>query len=319
MLDNARASIAENLGVRADEVTFTPSGTHAVHLGLLGLAPHGSHIAATAVEHNSVLHAARWHVTHGGHFSTIPVDRLGRASVDALTALEAEKPVDVLAVQQANHEVGTTQPLAELAAATVGAVFVDACAAGGRAALPSRWDAVALSAHKWGGPPGVGVLLVRKGATWRNPFPGDDRADERATGFENVPAALAAAAALAETSDPDRNARQFALVDQLRARLDALDDIEVLGDPVNRLPHLLSLSSPYLNGEELVSDLDRHGFAVDAGSACRASVLDPSHVLTAMGVLAHGNLRVSIPHDATHAVLESFAVALEDAIAKQRY
>lgn len=319
MLENARASTAETLGVRADEVTFTPSGTHAVHLGLLGLASAGSHIAATAVEHSSVLHAARWHVTHGGHFSTVSVDRLGRASRAALADLEAARPVDVLAVQQANHEVGTTQPVDELAGATNGAIFVDACAAGGRAPLPARWDALALSAHKWGGPPGVGILLVRKGATWRNPFPGDDRADERSTGFENVPAALAAAAALAETHDASRNARQFALLGELRARLDALEDIEVLGDPVDRLPHLLSLSSPYLNGEELVSELDRRGFAVDAGSACRASVLEPSHVLTAMGVLAHGNLRVSIPYDATTDVLERFVSALQDAIAMQRY
>ena len=123
----------------------------------------------------------------------IPVDRLGRVEV----APPAPGTSRASPSRRANHEVGTTQPVSELAAAAGDVpVFTDACASAGRLPLPDGWSAAAASAHKWGGPAGVGVLLVRKGARWRHPFPVDERIDERAPGFENVPAALAAAAAL---------------------------------------------------------------------------------------------------------------------------
>jgi cysteine desulfurase len=295
ILDNAREATAEALGVRADEVTFTPSGTHAVHLGVLGLldgaARSGDALVATAVEHASVMHAGAWHAGHGGRFTTAPVDGTGRVVVD--TVPEAT----VLAVQSANHEVGTVQPVAELADRAP--LFLDACASGGRLPLPEGWSTAALSAHKWGGPAGVGVLLVRKGTRWRNPFPGDDRVEERSTGMENVPGALAAAAALQAVvaEREETNARQSALIDRLRAGVAAIPDTEVVGDAVDRLPHLVTFSFLYVDGEAIVSELDRRGFSVASGSACTASTLEPSHVLTAMGALTHGNLRVSLSRD----------------------
>ena len=126
-------------------------------------------------------------------------------------------------------------------------VFTDACASAGRLPLPDGWSAAAASAHKWGGPAGVGVLLVRKGARWRHPFPVDERIDERAPGFENVPAALAAAAALqAVVAERDEvNVRQHALVDRIRAGVATIADIDVVGDPVDRLPHLVTFSCLY--------------------------------------------------------------------------
>ena len=170
----------------------------------------------------------------------------------------------------------------------------------GRLPLPEGWAAAAGSAHKWGGPAGVGVLLVRKGTRWLSPFPADDRTDERSSGFENVPAALAAAAALqAVVAERDEvNARQFAMVDRIRAAAAAIPDTEVVGDPVDRLPHLVTFSCLYVNGEQIVQALDRRGFGVASGSACTASTLEPSHVLAAMGALTHGNVRVSLdPRD----------------------
>ena len=300
LLDNARASVAESLGVRPDEVTFTPSGTHAVHLGLLGLrsgsAVAGGRLLHSAVEHQAVIHAARW---TGDPVEALAVDPAGRL---------AERPepagAAVVAVQSANHEVGTLQPVAEVAAG-LGEVplFMDACASMGRAPLPEGWAAAAGSAHKWGGPAGVGVLLVRKGARWRHPFPADDRGDDRATGFENVPAALAAAAALQAVVEEREqvNARHFALVDRLRTRLAEIPDTEVVGHPTDRLPHLVTFSCLYVDGEALVTALDRHGFAVASGSACTASTLEPSHVLAAMGALTHGNVRLSLTRDTTAA------------------
>ncbi|MCW2797748.1 aminotransferase class V-fold PLP-dependent enzyme [Nocardioides sp.] len=319
LLDNAREVVADCLGVRPDEVTFTPSGTDAVHRGLLGLlagrARVGSTLVHSAVEHSAVLHAADW--AERVEAVAVPVDRLGRVAVEDLARAAAHPGVAAAAVQSANHEVGTIQLVDEIAEA-LGEVplFVDACASAGRLPLPGGWAVAAASAHKWGGPAGVGVLLVRKGARWRNPFPGDDRIDERSTGFENVPAALAAAAALrAVTAERDEvNTRQSALIDSVRAAAAAISDTEVVGDSTDRLPHLVTFSCLYVDGEALVHALDRHGFGVASGSACTASTLTPSHVLEAMGALTHGNVRVSLSRDTTSAEVAAFLSVLPEVV-----
>jgi cysteine desulfurase len=319
LLDNARAAVAEALEVRPDEVSFTASGTAAVHLGLLGLhrgAREGGLIAHTAVEHSAVLHAARWTAREAGEPIEIPVDQFGRVEV-----APPSRRTSVIAVQTANHEVGTTQPVSEVAAAAGDVpVFTDACASAGRLPLPGGWAAAAASAHKWGGPAGVGVLLVRKGARWRHPFPVDERIDDRAPGFENVPAALAAAAALqAVVAEREEvGARQRALVDRLRASVAVISDVDVVGDPVGRLPHLVTFSCLYVEGESLVTELDKLGFGVASGSACTASTLTPSHVLAAMGALTHGNVRLSLSRDTTEAEVDAFLAALPGLVERLR-
>ena len=325
MLDNARAVVAECLGVRADEVTFTPSGTHACHLGVLGLLAgrtrHGDLLLVSSVEHSSVLHAGAWHAGRGGSFEKIGVDRNGRVGSDTLSAATAEFGAPaVIALQSANPEVGACQPVTEVAAANDAPLFVDACASVGHLPLPEGWAAAAASAHKWGGPPGVGVLLVRKSARWRNPFPGDERVDERATGFENVPGALAAAAALRATTEEQsgRAQRQLALTSALADAARAIPDTEVFLAPGERLPHLVAFSCLYVDGEALVSGLDRLGFAVASGSACTASTLEPSHVLAAMGALTHGNVRVSLGPDTDPAEVHRLARELPGLVGRLR-
>ncbi len=189
----------------------------------------------------------------------------------------------------------------------------------GRLPLPSGWAAAAGSAHKWGGPAGVGVLLVPR-ARWRNPFPGDDRVDERSTGFENIPAVLAAAALQAVVAEREEvNTRHHELVDVVRRRVAAeVPDVEVVGDPVRRLPHLVTFSCLYVDGEALVTELDRRGYGIASGSACTASTLAPSHVLEAMGVLTHGNVRLSLQREATRADVDAFCDALPDVVAEIR-
>ena len=325
MLDNARAVVAECLGARPDEVTFTPSGTHAVHLGVLGLlagrARHSDLLVCSSVEHSAVLHAGSWHAARGGRFETVPVDRHGRVSPAAVAAAVAEhgEPA-VVAVQSANPEVGVLQPVDGIAEAVVAPLFVDACASAGRLPLPAGWAAAAASAHKWGGPAGVGVLLVRRSARWRNPFPGDERVDERAIGFENVPAALAAAAALRASLEEHRTltAEHLAITASLADAVRAIPDTEVFLAPDDRLPHVLAFSCLYVDGEALVTELDRLGFAVASGSACTASTLEPSHVLAAMGALTHGNVRISLGRDTDPADVRRLAGVLPGLVERLR-
>lgn len=321
LLDNARAVVAECLGLRPDEVTFTSSGTDAVHRGLLGLlaarAGRGAGLVHSAVEHSAVLHAAAW--ASGQESTSVGVDRLGRVS--PADFVSRASGAAVAALQSANHEVGTVQPVTEVATALDDVpLFVDACASAGRLPLPEGWSALAASAHKWGGPAGVGVLAVRKGARWRNPFPADDRVDERASGFENIPAALAAAAALQAlvAEREDLNARHTALIDRIRASVAEIPDVEIAGDPVDRLPHLVTFSCLYVDGEALVSELDRRGFGVASGSACTASTLEPSHVLAAMGVLTHGNVRVSLTRSTTVEDVDAFLATLPGVVEQIR-
>lgn len=330
ILDNAREATAAALGVRRDEVTFTASGTDAVHRGLLGLVTgrrRGARVLRSAVEHSSVVHACDWAETMlDTTTEVLPVDRFGRvapASVAAALSGLEDPTRATIAVQTANHEVGTLQPvdeIAEVAAADRAPLFVDACASIGRLPLPDSWSVAAGSAHKWGGPAGLGLLLVRKGSPWRNAFPVDDRADERGSGFENVPAALAAAAALqamvAERSEA--TARQRALIDRVRQAVAAIPDVEVVGDPVARLPHLVTFSCLYVDGEALVTELDRAGFGVASGSACTASTLAPSHVLEAMGVLTHGNVRLSLARTTSEDEVDRFLATLPDVVRRIR-
>lgn len=320
LLDNARAVVAEALDVRPDEVTFTSSGTEAVHRGLLGLArarrAHGDVLVHPEVEHSAVRHAATW----GGTPRLVGVGPTAAVDADELAAACRGDDVAVCALQSANHEVGTLQPVDALRLPPDVPLFVDACASMGRLPLPGGWSALAGSAHTWGGPAGVGVLLVRRGTRWESPFPEDDRVDHRTAGFENVPAALAAAAAL-QAVVADRaatNARQRAQVDRIRAAAAALPDTEVVGDPVARLPHLVTFSCLYVNGEALVTELDRRGYGVASGSACTASTLEPSHVLAAMGALTHGNLRVSVTRETTDAAVDGFCAVLPEVVAGLR-
>jgi cysteine desulfurase len=228
------------------------------------------------------------------------------------------------ALQSANHEVGTRQPLAEAAEACLAAgvpLVVDAAASVGHDVVPAGWSALTASAHKWGGPAGVGLLAVRKGTRLAPVWPVEEREDGLSPGHPDIPAALAAAAALQarmkEAEELDQ--RHRAWIDELRRRVAAdLSDVEVVGDPDDRLPHILTFSCLYVDGEALVTALDAEGFAVSSGSACTASTLRPSHVLAAMGVLTHGNVRVSLSRTTTYDEVDRFATVLPGLVRRIR-
>jgi cysteine desulfurase len=326
LLDGAREAVAGVLGARADEVTFCASGTQAAQLavlgGLAGRRRAGTRFVHSAVEHSCVLHAAEQHVAAGGTAHSVPVDRQGRVDVDAFaTALDGAA---LASLMTANHEVGTRQPVTEVARLCRERgvpLHTDAAQSAGREPIPAGWSLLSASAHKWGGPPGVGVLVVRTGTRWRSPLPADERERGRVPGFENVPAAVAAAAALqAVAAEADAEAsRLSALVDRIRHTVAAtVPDVEIVGDPTDRLPHLVTFSCLYVDGETLLHELDRRGFAVSSGSSCTSSTLTPSHVLEAMGVLSHGNVRVSLHRDTTAADVDRFLAVLPGIVAEQR-
>jgi cysteine desulfurase len=166
----------------------------------------------------------------------------------------------------------------------------------------------------------VGILLVRHGARWRSALPTDERTDPRVAGLENVPGALAAAAALQATITErgSENPLLDRLVERIRGSVARLPDVEVVGDPQRRLPHVVTFSCLYLDGEQLVRALDQHGFSVGSGSACTAATVRPSHVLEAMGVLTHGNVRVSLARGTTEEQVERFLAVLPGVLERMR-
>ncbi|MCG8971270.1 cysteine desulfurase/sulfurtransferase TusA family protein [Streptomyces sp. CL12-4] len=327
LLDAAREAAAEAVGCRADELVFTPSGTRAVHAGVAGaLAGRrrvGRHLIVSAVEHSSVLHAAEVHEQDGGTVAQVPVDRTGAVDPAAYAAALGGDTA-LACLQSANHEVGTEQPVTEVAEACRAAgvpLLVDAAQSLGWGKVAGDWSLLTASAHKWGGPSGVGLLVVRKGVRFAPQGPGDERESGRAPGFENLPAIVAAAASLravrAEAAEEATRLRE--LTERIRARVPALvPDVEVVGDPARRLPGVVTFSCLYVDGETLLHELDRAGFSVSSGSSCTSSTLTPSHVLRAMGVLSEGNVRVSLPPGTPAEDVERFLEVLPGTVAAVR-
>lgn len=313
LLDASLEVLAEAMNARPDELHLTSGGTEAAHLAINGVQRTGT-VVHSAVEHSAVIKAAQ------GRAHVVPVDLLGRvdagAFAAAVRAATTTGDVAVAALQSANHEVGTTQPVAEVAAACRDAgvpLYVDAAQSVGRQAVPGGWSLLSASARKWGGPAGVGVLAVRKGTRWADPRPMAPPV--------NVPLVVGAAAAVrAVVAEAEATSRRLrALVDRVRAGLvAAVTDIEVVGDPVDRLPHIVTFSCLYVDGEALLHGLAREGFAVSSGSACTADTLRPSHVLAAMGVLTHGNVRVSLHRETTDDEVDRFLAVVPQVVARLR-
>ncbi|MEW2291521.1 aminotransferase class V-fold PLP-dependent enzyme [Streptomyces sp. NPDC006743] len=327
LLDAAREAAAAAVGCRPDELVFTSSGTRAVHTGVAGaLAGRrrvGRHLIVSSVEHSSVLHSAEAHEADGGTVTRVAVDRGGAVSAASYErALRADTALACL--QSANHEVGTEQPVAEVAEVCRAAgvpLLVDAAQSLGWGPVGGGWSLLTASAHKWGGPPGVGLLVVRKGVRFALRGPVDERESGRAAGFENLPAIVAAAASLravrAEAAAEAVRLRE--LTERIRARVPrSVPDVEVVGDPVRRLPGVVTFSCLYVDGETLLHELDREGFSVSSGSSCTSSTLTPSHVLKAMGVLSEGNVRVSLPAGTPEEDVERFLSVLPGVVAGVR-
>ena len=302
VLDAARSVLAGLLGVRPDDVSFPPDHIAALHAAVLGCTAPGADpagpVVVSAVEHSAVLHAAAWGPTY---VRTVGVDRNGHVDLDGLR--RAAEGARLVCVQHANVEIGTVQDLAAAHAVCreVGVpLLVDAGASLGHLPVPTGWDVLVGSPRAWGSVPGAAVLAVRPGVRWRAHEPGEAGASRRPgehAGSLDVPAVLAAAVTLQGLASGPLGEEdpRHALVDRVRIAAGLVPDTVVVGDPVRRLPHVLTLSALYIPGEELLRGLDAEGFSVGSGSACTADTLRPSHVLAAVGALTHGNLRLGLP------------------------
>jgi cysteine desulfurase len=327
LLENARRTVAAKLAADRAGIVFTSGGTEANNLAILGLVRglDGArrHVITTAIEHPSVLEACRQLEREGVSLSVIPVDRTGRvAAADVLAAIREETVL--VTVMHANNEVGTLQPLGEIAAAVrqaresgrpiwfhsdgvqaFGKVPVDVGALG--------VDLYSVSSHKIYAPKGTGVLWVRKGIPLRGIAFGGRHERERRAGTENVAGAVALARATELTGFAD--GRHLSRLRDLfeDTVLAELPDAEVNGDPAQRLPNVSNLLIPGVAGESMVIALDLKGFAVSSGAACSSGSVEPSPVLLAMG-RSHDDARSSVRFSLGSGNDEAEVVALAAAV-----
>ena len=312
-VETAREQVAALVGARSREVVFTSGATESIAMAAWGARDRGRHSVVTAVEHSAVRDTAA-----RGPMTVVPVDRAGRVDPDqVLDAVTGE--TGVVHVQWGNHEVGTTQPVEEIVARCRERdllVHVDAAQAVGHVPVSFSTlgaDLVSVSAHKFGGPPGVGALLVRRGLRLAPLLLGGDQERARRAGTENVPAIAgfgAAAAALSPDRLVDEGRLARRLTDRLVAEVTRVAGIRAYGDPDDRLPHITCFGLDDIEPQAVLLGLDRAGIAAHSGSACSSESLEPSPVLEAMGVDAHRSLRLSVGWDSTDAAVDAVVDSL---------
>ncbi|MER5260574.1 cysteine desulfurase family protein [Actinosynnema sp. NPDC002837] len=335
LVEEAREDIADALGARPSEVIFTSGGTESDNLAVKGVywarrTSRRRRVVASSVEHHAVLDAVQWLVEHeGAEVTWLEPDGLGRIRPEALRdALDDD--VALVTAMWANNEVGTINPVRELAALAadravpfhtdavqaVGAVPVDFTDSGA--------SALTLTGHKLGGPYGVGVLLLGRDVATTPVLHGGGQEREVRSGTLDVPSIVALAAAVrhAVSHQVEAAAELAALRDELVASVRrVVPDVEVNGDPVHRLPGNAHLTFPGCEGDSLLMLLDAKGVECSTGSACTAGVAQPSHVLLAMGVdpvLARGSLRFSLGHTSTAADVRELAEVIGPVVDRAR-
>ncbi|HUG41374.1 MAG TPA: cysteine desulfurase family protein [Longimicrobiales bacterium] len=326
-LEEARARVAAAIGATPREIVFTSGGTEADNLAVLGRWRAGAGgVAISAVEHSAVRAPAAAAAREGAALTTLAVDGEGRLDPGGLEEA-LEQDLAVVSVMWGNNETGTLQPVrqvAELCAARGVPFHTDAVQAVGH--VPVRVDEVgcsllSMSAHKFGGPPGVGALFVRAGTSLTPLVSGGGQERGVRAGTSNVPGALGLAVALERAvRDLGREAGRLAgLRDRLRTRIEAASpELHVNGGGADRLPHILSVGLDGVPADVLMASLDTAGLAVSAGSACHSGASEPSHVLVAMGRVSDAIVRFSFGWSSTAADVDRAAATFLEILERAR-
>ena len=302
LLNEARETFAGHLGVRSDEITFLGEPNIGFHLGISGLMSEKNRLIYSAIDRMEVFAIAK-------NFASeqLQVSGTGQIEFENLTS------GDVVALQLCNRETGTIQSARPAGSA---GLFVDATASGTRIALPENWSTALWDSTSWAGPSGLGVFALSKKANWRNPLPHlDNRVNPGPT---SLPLIVASALAIDSWVADEKN---------LAAKIEAINT-EICSYIATNIPdadlapggaaHLISASFLYVNAEQLVTALADKGFAVDSGSACNATNMQPSHVLAALGLLTQGNIRLTIHHATSFEEVKDFLQTLAQTVSDLR-
>ena len=309
-IDEARAQIAQILNCQPKEIIFTSCGTESDNLAIRGVAfknrDKGNHIITSSVEHHAVSHTCEQLEKHFGFRVTyLPVDRYGRVDPADVEKAITDKTI-LITIIYANNEVGTIEPIAEIgriARAHKVPFHPDGVQGGGALSLDVeelKVDLLSLSAHKFYGPKGVGLLYLRWGTPLLPSQTGGAHERNRRAGTENVPyiVGMAKALQLAQGNREEENRRLITLRDRLvQGVLSSIPHTQLTGHPTERLPNSATFTINYVEGEGLLLSLDLAGISASSGSACTSASLEPSHVLLAMGIppeVAHGSLRLTL-------------------------
>ncbi|HJK58291.1 MAG TPA: cysteine desulfurase NifS [Methanocorpusculum sp.] len=307
-VDEARAKVAAAINAEPNEIYFTAGGTESDNWVLKGVAfaniRKGKHIITTAVEHHAVLHAAEWLQSQGFEVTYLPVDQYGMVSpADVEKAIRPD--TILISVMYANNEVGTIQPIAEIGAiARAHGIYfhTDAVQAVGHVPIDVKVehiDMLSLSGHKFYGPKGIGVLYIRRGVRIQNLLHGGAQESRHRAGTENVAGIVGLGAAIERSvaAMPEESARLTAMRDHMIRELLKIPASHLNGHPTQRLPNNVNITFEYIEGEGILLLLNMFGICASTGSACNSASLEPSHVLTAMGVpheIAHGSVRLTL-------------------------
>lgn len=332
-VETARHRVAAAIGADPKEVVFTSGGTESVNMAINGVAyanqDKGNHIITCTVEHHSSLNTCKGLAKKGFEVTFVPVDRYGMVNIDDVAAAVTGKTI-LINIMYANNEVGTIQPVAEIGrlAREHGIVFhTDACAAFGRIPVSVEElgvDMLSVTSHKIYGPKGTGALYIRKGTKWRPMFHGGAQERLRRSGTENVPGIVGfgKAAEMAAANLEKEAAYLTVLRNKIINRIiNNYDHVLLTGHPEKRLSNHASFCFQFIEGESMLLYLDMHGIAVSSGSACTAGSMEPSHILTSMGIPpvdAHGSLMVTLGKGNTEEEVDYFLNILAQAVTKLR-
>lgn len=338
-VDDAREQAARILGARMSEIVFTSGGTESDNAALKGTAfalrHTGNHIITTAIEHHAVLHTCHQIEQFGFDVTYIPVDEYGIVDPQSIARAVTDETV-LVSVMMANNEIGTIQPVAEIARSVKAeaqrrkrtiVMHTDAVQAAGFIDINVRAlgvDLMSLSAHKIYGPKGVGLLYVKRGTPFEAQNAGGGQERQRRSGTENVPGivGMSEALRLAAAEREQVASRCLRLRDKLiNGIFDSIDRVHLNGHPTQRLPNNVNISFEDIEGEPVLLGLDFAGVCASSGSACSSASLEPSHVLLAIrrsAELAQGSLRITLGRDNTDEDVDYLLAVLPEIVGKLR-